>query len=167
MRRGLLIALALSVLFMVVVGYILLTNVVMPIASALSGTPEPLPKYATVTVLEVCNLFALDVDDPFCIEPTDQTARTLENLLYRKFPPGIWTFDAMMPLLDGLPSVTRQMSLKKRDFAPEGCRMLALSKPDDECMVISPGEISIVTIRFDEQGRVTFYGVTGANGGGS
>jgi hypothetical protein len=165
MIRGLIYALLLSIIIVALGSFIVFNAVVLPIVNRLSETAEPLPKYGAPTVLEVCRILLLDTSIPFCKNPEMQTALDLQNTLYISFPPKSTKFKQIMSLLEGLRSVSTSMGLMGQDFSPGGCQLTGdNAKNYEECLVIFPGEINIVYIRFDEHERVISYGVTGSGG---
>jgi hypothetical protein len=168
----------LSVLIFGVIIFALLVNVLPSLSNVfnyVNRTPAPLPTYASITVIEICDILNIGKNDSFCADPrlkdwelSDQNARTLEDMLYRNFPIGQTTHEIILPLLRTLRSQGEKQhkisqELDGRGLKPDGCK-LDLQPSGDTCYIIFPGDISVM-ISFGSNGYALKYRVRGARGG--
>lgn len=119
----------------------------------------PPATYAVADVASVCALFEVDTSDPFCTSPANNDPFDLEAMLERRFPPGITTWDQLIPYLATRYIVYWELC----QFTPEwetneDCQPRTQCTGRFSCSFEMPTSIYRLTIFFDNRGQVIRYG---------
>lgn len=148
---------------------IVLVDISSTLNSFLDKTPLPIREYSDATIQVICSTI-IPIEDPFC-DSDEYGSQSVRNVLmfrealYRNYPVGRTQFDTIMDVFQKFPS--RNPLADLRESVPGGCQFPINSNKPFECTIIFIDETGLITVRFNAQGTVIAYHVTGEMGEGT
>lgn len=120
---------------------------------------QPLPLYESSWVEKICQIFKIEANDEFCVNHSQQNARTFEALLQRQFPIGATSRDKIMSLVEiryTEPSydILAELGNSVVGFCPVPKE---ISETIYSCSILFSFPVNQLTIHFDAEGRVGSY----------
>jgi hypothetical protein len=148
---------------------IVLVDISSTLTTFLDKTPLPIREYSDATIHEICST-VIPIEDPFCdtVEDGSQSVRNVlmfKEALYRNYPLGRTQFDTIMEIFQNFPS--RSSLTDEIQYFPRGCQFPTNRSKPFECTIIFIDETGLITVRFNAQGTVIAYHVTGEMGEGT